>query len=302
MTGIDVRPGGDGGDKTGALLDAVTASFTEELGSAPTLGELLEILGWAIPANHSALAEVIPAPVRFDALLSGGKRYRDRRASRTGELNDHAFDQAADCMAAIIDVAGASSENGQVTIQLLAERLASALRAAHLPVADTAAAQIESIAVNAQKRAPKPKVGDLIAIPASTGGFHVVLVIARDRFGTALGLLEGVHHGPKPTAGYVARDRYIYTDDNAVASGTWRVIDHDETLTAAFPGEPEIFHRQDPRFPNLDLGEFGAAETAQGRLRKIGPDEQHAIGLHDGTYRQGYVSTQVAKLLDEFEN
>lgn len=302
MTGIDVRAHDDGGDKTGALLDVVTASFAEELGSAPTLGELLEILGWAIPANHSALAETIQVPVRFDALLSGGKRYRDRRASRTGELNDHAFNQATDCMAAIINAEGAATDNGEVTIQLLAEGLTSALHATLLPFADTTGKHIETVTLSTPKRAPKPKVGDLIAIPSGAGGFHVVLVIARNRFGTALGLLEGVHHGPKPTAGYVARDRYIYTDDNAVASGTWRVIDHDETLTAAFPGEPEIFHRQDPRFPNPDLGEFGAAETAQGRLRKIGPDEQHAIGLHDGTYRQGYVSTQVAKLLDELEN
>jgi hypothetical protein len=43
---------------------------------------------------------------------------------------------------------------------------------------------------------------------------------------------------------------------------------------------------QAKRLERTDAGRFGAAETADGTLRLIGPDEARQAGLLDGTYRQ----------------
>jgi hypothetical protein len=283
-------------DKAHPRLESVSAAFSRELGGPPTLGELLELLGWAIPSNHDLVAEALVAPVRFKAVLTGNKRYTDRKPSRVGELDDAAFNEAADLMALLIEGAAAQAADESVSPELVAAQLQALLEATDIALGDTTGGAVAAITVAAPKRAPKPKVGDLLAVPARGGGFHVVLVIARNRFGTALGLLNGVHRLPKPTERLVPGDRYIYTDDHQVAAGAWHAIGHDDSLLTAFPGDPEIYHR-----PGPETGEFGAAETSDGVLREIGPDEQRAVGLHDGTYRQGYVSTQVGRLLDELE-
>ena len=60
--------------RAAALLDEAAASFAEEVGGAPRLGELLEVLGWAVPDRHPGLAVAVATRVRDhgDAIRAEG--------------------------------------------------------------------------------------------------------------------------------------------------------------------------------------------------------------------------------------
>jgi len=52
----------------------------------------------------------------------------------------------------------------------------------------------------------------------------------------------------------------------------------------------------------VDTGEFGAAETADGTMRFIGPDEARETGLADGSYRSTWIGTFLQETLDDEED
>ena len=66
------------------------------------------------------------------------------------------------------------------------------------------------------------------------------------------------------------------------------------------PAEPEIYHKPGQWSDlGIDTGEFGAAETGNGTIRLIGPDEAREVGLLDGTYRQVETAEVLQRRLDK---
>ncbi|MGW0819692.1 hypothetical protein [Streptomyces sp. NPDC002845] len=271
-------------------LTALSTEFFEQVGKLPSLGELLEILGWASYG-------IYPAPLTFKAKLKGNRSYERRSDSLVDELNDSIFVDGA----AFLDVLAREPSGQLLSTSGMASALAATLNDPRISLEDVESEEWVRLTVNPQKRITKPKIGDILAIPAKGGSYYMALIVARNRFGTALGFLRGKYLVPKPKSrdSSVARRFPVYTDDRLVSTGVWNVVAHDESLLSLFPAEPEIYHAPDLQWPGVDLGEFGAAETAAGSIRLIGLDEAREVGLLDGTYQQSYLGESVQQLMDD---
>lgn len=279
-------------------LGKIRDQIRDEIGSNPTLGELLDVIGWSIPVSHDQLDDVVALPLKFKVRLRGGKSYKAPRSTRIDDLNDSTFVAAADLLAFLIENVHATNE-GTVSLPILVSCTASAVQAANLTLEDVSSSAVESMTIAAGRQKKRPAHGDIVAIPARTGGYHLAVVVGRDRFGTAFGLLRGTFNPPRipKVTSRALRRKPIYSDDQLIATGVWKVVGHDEELISSFSA-PEIYHRPDMQIPGVNLGEFGAAETPLGELRLIGRDEAQEIGLLDGRYRQTYLSEYLQDLLD----
>ncbi|MBR7838506.1 hypothetical protein KDL01_34890 [Actinospica durhamensis] len=279
-------------------LARIARDASGPLGGDPTLGELLEIIGWAFPEGSDAVDGSFATPLRFKAGLKPNKRYAVATASRVAELGDAVFTDTTDLLADA--VAGLAADQAPVTPERFSAVLLEALRSGRVPLADVEGAAVARLAIEPPKKSVKLTPGDILAIPAAAGGHHVAVVLIRNRFGTALGLFRGTSRLPRTAAALEAPLPHpVYTDEQPVKTGVWRLIGHDESLLARFPADPEIYHKPRRRPGVDDTGEFGAAETADGTLRFIDADEAQAVGLAEGTYRQTLLSPLLEKYLDE---
>jgi hypothetical protein len=287
------------GNASSGLAEAA-AEFADELGSAPTLAEFLEIVGWALPTRSTATDGTFTEPLRFKVTLKGNKPYRSAGTSRVPELNDHLFEDAREHHAALVQAMRTAS-GAPITPLQFASALLQVLRSGRIILADVAPEDIRKLTAELpKKRIAKPVFGDVLAIPARNGGCHIAVVVAQNRFGCALGLFHGVSaHGRLDAGLRRSPGRYpVYTGDHLVTNGTWKIVDHDASLLALFPSDPVIYHGPNA-WPGFDAGEFGAAETADGTVRLIGPDEAREVGLQDGTYRQTRLAAMLQKQLDD---
>jgi len=270
---------------TASELADVVGEFAEIFGEPPTLAEFLEIIGWAIPTASESLADGFAEPMRFTATV-GTKPYAGDPPSRVGDLDDHLFEDARSALLDLVRRRHALSGE-PVTPERFAAALLDILHTGRITLSDVNGTDVRKL-VPEKKRAAKPKVGDVVAIPAREGGNRVGVVVAQNRFGMAIGLFDGT----------TPRRHPVYTDDGLIKNGTWQITGHDESLLEPFPRDPAIYH-QPNAWPGIDTGEHGAAETADGTMRKIDPDEARAVGLADGSYRQVYPAAYLQKVLDD---
>jgi hypothetical protein len=122
----------------------------------------------------------------------------------------------------------------------------------------------------------------VLAIPALDGVYHLALVIARNRFGTALGPLRGGTAFPRLDGSerYQAGSRPIYTDEQLIADGAWPIVGHADDLLSLFPGEPELYHAPDLLWSGRQqIGEFAAAESPTGAMRQLDRREAERVGV-----------------------
>lgn len=276
----------------------VAAEMADELGGPPTLAEFLEVLGWSVPTNSDATDGTLTHPSRFTATLVGRKPYRSDTPSRVANLDDGVFADAGEHLNALAE--RARVEDGTpVDGKRLAAAVLEELRGGRVILADVEPDDLRGLTVETpKKRIAKPRLGDVVAIPAAAGGYHPAVVLGRNRFGTALGLFAGT--SPNGRVGRLrnAPRHPVYTEESLIKNGTWPVVDHDDSLRELFPADPPIYHRPNA-WPDVDTGEFGTAETAAGTLTPISEDEAREIGLTDGTYRQTSHAAFLQKQLDE---
>ena len=234
--------------------------------------------------------------VRFQATLSGGRPYESPRDSRVAELNDAPFVEASDLLSAVIGEL--SPEGSTVSGGSLARALLPMVRGELF--ADVEGSEIAKLTAHGIKWSKRPLIGEVIAIPLAGGRYKVGVIVARNRFGVAIGLLRGEFTYPRAAirdAGAVGRP--IYTDDELIADGMWLTLGRNDSLLKLFPDSPEIYHWPEPLIPGVDLGEFGAAESPDGGLRLLGKHEASAVGLLDGRYQQAYMSDHLQNLLSQ---
>jgi hypothetical protein len=289
-------------DRLASGFAGVVADFAAEVGGAPTLAEFLEVLGWAIPTNSDAVDGTFPRPLKLTATLKGNKRYGGDKPSRVPELNDHVFEDARALNVTVAEQIR-NTAGAPATPQQFASAILQILRTGKASLADVDAEDLRKLTPEGVgKRAVKLARGDVLAIPVRDGS-RLAVVITKNRFGTAIGLFEGVSSHGRPSADILRRPvKYpVYTEESQVKNGIWKVVDHDENLLSHFPAEPEIYHKPGA-WPGIDTGEFGAAETADSQLRLIGADEAGEVGLRDGTYRQTVPAAYLQKLLTDEAN
>jgi hypothetical protein len=272
-----------------AHLDEIASEARTALDRPLTLAELLEVLTWGLQTLDPALVKSSGSlgTARLKARTEDGEQSADG-GDAIDELGDAVFTAASDLFADLAHQLR-DDERKPPTIKSLLGALADTVRDGPSDlISDVAPSEIRGIDAEFSSKAKNRKVqeGDIVAIPTGDGDFRLAVVLARNRFGLALGLLEGTHAlRPARTTRLRPTGHPIHTDEEAVRSGRWQVVGHDENLRSQFP-EPEIFHAPRRGSSRSDLGEYGAGETADGTLRKLDRQEAEELGLLDGTYRQ----------------
>ncbi|TCO57277.1 hypothetical protein [Actinocrispum wychmicini] len=275
-------------DVLAGLAEAAT-DFADETGGGPTLAEFLELVGWSAPTD-------LPTPLPLKATLNGGRSYQNAEKSRVPELNDHIFEDVRELLGTLTERIG-----GPVTPQQFADGVLGLIRSGRIPLTDIPGVDVQKLTAEVSgKRVMKPKIGDIVGIPAAAGGYRLGVVLGRNSFGTALGLFHGTSADGSldPALRGNPRKHPVYTEESLVKDGTWKVFGHDDSLRDLFPADPPIYHKPGA-YPGVDTGEFGAAETADGTMRMIDQDEAAETGLRDGTYRQAYAAAYLQKVLDD---
>src|SRR5262245_50994242 len=280
-------------------IKEVADEFAAEMGNRPSCADLFEILTWALrTGDKEKLSDVHTSNI---LALRPQTKKRDGRPDSldrdyTGEavagLNDAVFVAASDFLLRLVNAF--NDATGHLpSLTDICDLLVDGLRQCdELLLDDITPAQITNAKPEARKQQKiSPRVGDIVAIPARDGECFFAVVLAKNAFGTAYGLFEGKNR-LKPVSKNshpAVNPRPVYSADDFIESGRWKIIGHDEGLLSLFPEEPEIYHRQRADRPNPLLGPYGAGETASGKLRQLTREEAEEIGLLSDEYRQSYL-------------
>ena len=261
--------------------------FEEHTGRRITVAELLEVLQWALPGLQGL--------VSVSATLAGSREAVSPSAGESSavpDVGDAVFALATEAVSALVSADTAAN----LDRRRLGADLADALRRSRLVLDDIH--DVRTVRFTVPPRRTRMQPGQAVAIPVA-GGVRVALVLERNRFGVALGVLDGVVRRPHVTQAALGGPvRVIHTDDRRLAEGAWWVLGRDAVTVERLGVEPEIYHS--PRSRSVEThGEFGLAETADGRLRRISREEAEAVGLLDDTYRQVLLSEEVERRLTE---
>jgi hypothetical protein len=166
-------------------------------------------------------------------------------------------------------------------------------------ISDIQVEDVRSLSAETPKRGGKLRPGDIVAVGAKGGGYHIALIAAKNRFGTALAIFEGLASVPDRRARQPELLLPIYTDDAELYRGGWFLAGHDDALLGLLSGEPELFYKPGMPGSPVNLGRYGAAEKPSGGLRLLNEGEAHVVGLLDGGYRQVNLSSDIQRLLDK---
>lgn len=280
-------------------LQNISQEFADEIKRRPSIVELLEILTWALrscgddafldvhPANIIALKPEVKKGIR----PISSRTQDDAAESVVGDLNDNVFVIANDFISNLITMI--RSDTGQtLTLDDLCELL---VRGLHLCDADLLADvnPMDIIGIKAKvykTRKIVPRVGDVVAIPAKNGEYFLAVILAKNRFGIAYGFFEGTSKlKPISMASHPPVKRHsVYSGDELIANGRWKIISHNKELLSLFPSEPEIYHTGQNIVSGIEIGPYGSGETASGQLRPLMKEEAEELGLFSGQYRQIY--------------
>ncbi|MDT5293479.1 MAG: hypothetical protein QOJ76_359 [Acidobacteriota bacterium] len=294
-------------------LEEVAEEFADELERRPSSAELFEIITQALKSvGDERLSDVTPSNVtalkpqiRRGAARLDSAPEADEPGGSVSDLNDAAFVVAGDLVADLSD--GFKRETGRApTLNELCGLLVEAAhRCKEGLLADINPADIIGVKAEVnKKRKIKAEVGDLVAIPLENGEYLIAIILARNTYGVAYGLFEGASKVPRPfsvNSHPPAAPHPVYSSDELVANGRWKIVGHDEGLLSLFPAEPEIYYRQQviPGMPDYgkDIGPYGSGRTASGRMRELTKEEAEELGLLDGSYRQGHLAEHLEEYL-----
>jgi hypothetical protein len=282
-------------------LTQLAKSIAHELGGPPRLAELLEVLGWGSESLRKHVTKEPPLPLLLIPQWHSEGSRPQPRPSQGGELNDHAFVDAGELLSGLAKKL-AAGKGSRPNVGDVAHLLGQGLRRVQPELLDDFyPTDLRGLTVEADQAPKRAEVGDILAIPARNGGNFLAVVLDRNNFGTALGLFEGTHPPRAITAMKhpPVVDRPVYVGEEAVASGRWRVVGHDDDLVELFPIKPEIFHRPDPDLLDENVGPHGAAETPDRQVRQLSEQEAHEVGIFDPDFTQIYLGEQLEGRLNK---
>ena len=197
------------------------SQFADETGRLPSGSELAEVLTWAFRSFADRVGGFPPHTVveAVRVQSSGDRAVKPESEKRAGEiasevdqLNNSVFVIAADlvseAVAALARPGGRPS--AQAVLRLLHDGLEQA-RASKLVELPDDSAEHWKIRAPGKKARMRIRVGDIVAVPVGPDRYRHVIVVAKNRFGTAAGILDetgsATSHGPASGDGPQARLR-----------------------------------------------------------------------------------------------
>ena len=281
--------------------------FADETGRLPSGSELAEVLTWAFRSFADRVGgfppDTVVEAVRVQssgdrAVKSESEKRAGKIASEVDQLNDSVFVIAADLMSEAVAAMArpGGRPSAQAVLRLLHDGLEQA-RASKLVELPDDSAEHWKIRAPRKKARMRTRVGDIVAVPVGPDRYRHVIVVAKNGFGTAAGILDGP--GPLHPTAPLRRTglRPVYVGEESIDDGSWPIVGHDEKLLEHFDRDPEIFHRNNPDLPDPMIGPFGSGETASGRMRELSEAEANEIGLLDRSYSQVLLPQQLEDFL-----
>ncbi len=159
---------------------------------------------------------------------------------------------------------------------------------------------LQITATRRKHRVKRLAVGDVVAVPAGNGQWYLGVYLTTNRFGDAFGFFRGTW----PLRPFQPEDTpepllpVVYSGNDAIKDGRWKVIGNDPQLLACFPAKPEIYHMKKYHLDDDLIGPFGSAENDDDELRAIDEDEARAVGLLDDSYQTGWLEERVPVCLE----
>lgn len=301
---------------TRQFLTEIVDEFQEEIGRKPSVNELLEILSWGLKSFSNSEIEDFYSP-NFVCLEPkfqvSGKTKLSRKGNvesleddnldlGVGDLNDNVFVLASDFMS---DLASAiKSDLGKTpTLDEFSNILLAGLMESdeNLLLDVNFKKKISEIKFKFNKgKKISVQPGDIVAIPAKNGNFFLACIVAKNSFGTAYGFFQGTFTlRPNPLGEHPNICKYpIYSGDDFIASGRWKIIGRDESILSSFPDEPEIYHANQIIDIGIHIGKYGSGETASGVMRDLTKEEAEEIGLLSNDYQQVYLEEELERFLN----
>jgi len=291
-------------------LFGISEEFGNEIGRSPSSGELFEVLTSGLKScRDHTLLNVHPANIiKLEPKLKRGIKQSEignsleATESAVLNLNDNVFVIATEFISNLANVI--KTDTGRApTLDELCEVLVEGLHQCDNNLL-VAIIPVHIAGVKAKLRKQRKiisKAGDILAIPAKNGECFIGCVLAKNRFGTAYGFFEGTSQ-PRPISASShppAKRHPIYSSDEFIDSGRWKIIGHDEDLLSLFPAEPEIYHREQLISDGPEIDPYGVGETASGQLRQLTKEEAEELGLLSGEYSQGYLAKYLEKRLND---
>ncbi|MBP0018076.1 MAG: hypothetical protein J7647_11020 [Cyanobacteria bacterium SBLK] len=218
------------------------------------------------------------------------------------DLNDNIFVITGDFISDLMGIM-ISDRNRNPTFAEFSDVILTALQQSDKDLfLDVEPQKISGIKLKSDKRKKiSGKPGDIIAIPANNNAFFLACILAKNVFGTAYGLFEGTFQlTPNVFHKYPKTLKYpIYSGDEFVASGRWKIVGRDEKILALFPDEPEIYHAKQIVDVGIPIGLYGSGETASGKMRDLTKEEAEEIGLLSNSYQQVLLEEELEDYLNK---
>ena len=279
-------------DSAGLHLAELDQEVARSLGRSLTSAELLDLLAWGLRRlPEEAISGLAPVNViGLRARYRRGVKAHVSEANRLGELNDAAWNESADLIALVAEHVG-----GPLSYDALLERVLVVVHGAGVTLlSDIKPTDIIALIPRLRRGKARPKVGDVVAIPAPDGSYIRAVVVAHNPFGTAFGIFldRGDPRPPYNAIEAPVLPHPVYSDDEQVILGRWLIVGHLEELLDRFPRVPELMQAPWPDGPR-DWGEHGQARSPEGPTRPLTVDEARAAGMHIEGYRESFMSEQL---------
>jgi len=297
-------------------LKEIAGEFEDEIGRRPSSAELFEIITWALKSGAGdKLSDVHPANLialkpqvkKGAGKVSSSTTETDETKSVVKDLNDASFVVAGDLVAALMD--GIEKATGKPpSLNELCMLLVEALHHSDDDLLlNSSREDIMNVKPEVKKKGKiVAEIGDVVAIPEEDGGYFIAVILAKNKkYGVAYGFFDGTSKLPQSVSAEShpkVKPHPIYSSDEFIASGRWKIIGHDDDLRALFPAEPEIYYRKQV-IPGAEkhgekIGPYGSARTPSGATRDLTKEEAEELGLLNNTYRQFYLPELLEKYLN----
>jgi len=143
--------------------------------------------------------------------------------------------------------------------------------------------------------------GDIVLVPSDNHLYFILAFLTTNQFGLAYGVFRRKFKELDININRITelsiRKYPVYSGNQFIANGNWRIIGNNPKVLSLFHKNPEIFHNKQYHKDNEDIDPFGSGESPDGTLRDLTQQEAVKIGLFTENYETSYLEWELEQKL-----